>query len=254
MFFNQLKVMRSHGSQYIKDLTRVCLPDTFRGRPVLSDADTDAVGRCARMCPAGAITAAPFTLDLGRCLFCGECAKRYPQAVRFTDDYRMGTTCRENLIITPQTAKVDFAPRNVRGEISAMFSRSLKLRQVCAGGDGSCEMELNATGNVNFDSGRYGIEFTASPRHADGVVITGPITKAMARPLEICYDAVSEPKITILAGSEAISGGLYADSPAVDRSFLDKHKADLYLPGVPLHPMTFIEGVMNLIGNKKFTR
>ncbi len=254
MFFNQVKVMRSHGSQYIKDLTRASLPDTFRGRPTLSGADSDAAEECARMCPAAAITARPFTLDLGRCLFCGECARRFPQAVRFTDDYRLGTTCRENLIITPQTDKVDFAAQNVRSTIVATFGHALKLRQVCAGGDGSCEMELNATGNVNFDLGRYGIEFTASPRHADGVVITGPITKAMARPLEICYNAISEPKIVILAGSEAISGGLYADSPAVDRSFLEKYGIDLYLPGVPLHPMTFIEGVMNLIGNRKFAR
>lgn len=254
MFFNQIRVMRSHGSQYIKDLTRASLPDTFRGRPVLSEADKEAVAGCAEMCPAGAITATPFTLDLGRCLFCGECARRYPLAVRFTDDYRLGSTCRENLIITPQTEKVDFAPQNVRKEIVATFGRALKLRQVSAGGDGSCEMELNATGNVNFDLGRYGIEFTASPRHADGVVVTGPITKAMAGPLEICYDAISEPKITILAGSEAISGGLYEDSPAVDRSFVNRHRIDLYLPGVPLHPMTFIEGVMNLTGNRKFAR
>ena len=112
-------------------------------------------------------------------------------------------------------------------------------------------MELNATGNVNFDFGRYGVDFVASPRHADGVVITGPISKNMAEPLDICYNSIPDPKIVIVCGSEAISGGLYADSKAVDRSFLDKYKVDLWLPGTPTHPMTFIDGVMNLLDLKQ---
>lgn len=254
MFWNQIRILRSHGSQYIKDLRNVSLPDTFRGRPVLSDEDGSAAKACARMCPAGAITFAPLSIDLGRCLFCGECAKRFPQVVRFTADYRLGTTSREELIVTPQTRSIRFSPENVRSEIRSVFGHALKLRQVSAGGDGSCEMELNATGNVNFDLGRYGIEFTASARHADGVVITGPLTRSMAGPLEMCYKAMAEPKIVILAGSEAISGGLYECSDSVDRSFLDRYGVDLYLPGVPLHPMTFIEGVMNLAGKKGFER
>ncbi len=254
MFWNQLQVMRSHGSQYIKDLTKATLPATFRGRPVLSDSDPEAVAQCAAMCPAGAITRQPLSLDMGRCLFCGECARAFPQVVRFTDDYRLGSASRESLVVTTRTEKIDFAPDKVREQIVRTFGGALHLRQVSAGGDGSCEMELNATGNVNFDFGRYGIEFTASPRHADGIVITGPVTKAMARPLEMCYQAISMPKIIILAGSEAISGGLYADSAAVDRSFLERYPVDLYLPGVPLHPMTFIEGVMNLLRKRKFVR
>ncbi|MDE6779486.1 MAG: NADH:ubiquinone oxidoreductase, partial [Alistipes sp.] len=112
------------------------------------------------------------------------------------------------------------------------------------------EMELNASGNVNFDFGRYGIEFTASPRHADGVVVSGPVTAAMAEALEICYAAVAEPKVLIVCGSEACSGGLFAGSRAVDRSFFERHEVDLWLPGAPTHPMTFIDGVMTLIGRK----
>ena len=131
-----------------------------------------------------------------------------------------------------------------------MFGKALKLRQVSAAGDASIEMELNATGNVNFDFGRFGVDFTASPRHSDGVVITGPISKAMAEPLQICYDAVPDPKVLIVCGSEACSGGLYASSKAVDRSFLDAHDVDLWIPGTPSHPMSFIDGMMNLIGVK----
>ena len=125
------------------------------------------------------------------------------------------------------------------------------LREVCAGGDASVEMELNATGNVNFDFGRYGVEFTASPRHADGVVLTGPVTANMAEALDICYDAVAEPKLLIVCGSEACSGGLYAASRAVDRSFFERRHVDLWLPGAPTHPMTFIDGIRTLLRKKQ---
>lgn len=110
---------------------------------------------------------------------------------------------------------------------------------------------MNAAGNVNFDMGRYGIEFVASPRHADGIVITGPISVNMAEALQICYDATPAPKIIILVGTDAISGGLFEKSPLIDRSFLDRYSVDLYVPGNPAHPLTFINGVMDLIrGNK----
>jgi Ni,Fe-hydrogenase III small subunit len=147
--------------------------------------------------------------------------------------------------------RIDFCPENVDKAKAKLFRSSLKLRQVSAGGDASIEMELNATGNVNFDFGRYGVEFTASPRHADGVVITGPISSAMAEPLEICYDAVAEPKYLFVCGSEACSGGLFAESKAVNREFLIRHSVDMWMPGAPTHPMTFIDGVMTLLGRKK---
>jgi len=99
--------------------------------------------------------------------------------------------------------------------------------------------------------GRFGIEFVASPRHADGIVITGPITVNMAEALQITYDAIPEPKIIILAGTDAISGGIFIDSPAIDRSFLERHQPDLYIPGNPVHPLTFINGVLGLIRKKK---
>ena len=135
-------------------------------------------------------------------------------------------------------------------DLGRCFSRALQLREVSAGGDASVEMELGATGNVNFDLGRFGIGFTASPRHADGVVVSGPVTANMAEALEICYDAVAEPKILVACGSEACSGGLFADSRAVDRTFFDSHTPDLWLPGAPTHPMTYIDGMMNLLGRK----
>jgi Ni,Fe-hydrogenase III small subunit len=112
-------------------------------------------------------------------------------------------------------------------------------------------MELNAAGNVNFDMGRFGIEFVASPRHADGLVITGPITENMAKPLRICYDATPSPKLLILAGTDAISGGIFEGSPAIDRSFLNDFTIDLLVPGNPIHPLTFINGILDLLRFKR---
>jgi Ni,Fe-hydrogenase III small subunit len=109
-------------------------------------------------------------------------------------------------------------------------------------------MELNACGNVNFDMGRYGIEFVASPRHADGIVITGPVTQNMSEALKICYEAVPDPKIVILTGTDAISGGIFWESPALERTFMESFHIDLFVPGNPVHPLTFINGILDLTG------
>ena len=138
----------------------------------------------------------------------------------------------------------------VKHEIVKVFGHSLKLRQVSAAGCNGCEMELNACSNVNFDMGRFGIDFVASPRHADGIVITGPISENMAFALENCYNAVPNPKIVILCGACAISGGIFQNSSTLNREFLDKYSIDLYIPGCPVHPLTFINGILSYIGQK----
>jgi Ni,Fe-hydrogenase III small subunit len=100
---------------------------------------------------------------------------------------------------------------------------------------------------VNFDLGRYGIEFTASPRHADGIVVTGPVSANMAEALRLTYEAVPDPRVIILVGTDAISGGMYDGSPALDRRFIEEHHVDLYVPGNPAHPLTFINGILDLL-------
>jgi Ni,Fe-hydrogenase III small subunit len=245
-----LSIFRSHGRQYVPDLRKAELPEGFRGRPVISEDITPEEARQVRdLCPSGAIQARPFSLDLGKCEFCRECQFALPAKIIFTNDHRIATNVRENLVIHPGIAgPVRLDPAKVRKEILSYFGHALKLRQVSAGGDNSAEMELNASGNVNFDMGRYGIEFVASPRHADGLVITGPITKNMAAALRICYDATPDPKIVILTGTAAISGGIFRDSPALDRSFIESVNIDLYIPGNPPHPLTFINGILDLTG------
>ncbi|MDR2472132.1 MAG: NADH:ubiquinone oxidoreductase [Tannerella sp.] len=254
MFPKEFKILESHGWQYVRDLKTVKLPALFRGRPEISSDITpeDAV-ELEDLCPAGAIASVPeFSLDMGKCLFCKECQFRKPGIVNFTSDYKIATVDRNALRIKAgKTNPVDFHSELVGKEIGKLFGRALNLRQVSAGGDNSCEMELNACGNVNFDMGRFGIEFQASPRHCDGMAVTGPVSKNMAEALKLCYEAIPAPKILILAGTEAISGGLFASSNAVDRSFLDSLHVDLYVPGNPAHPLTFINGVLNLISNSK---
>lgn len=252
MIFPKIRILRSHGRQAIPDLDAVELTSEFRGRPVLTPTDDRSeLEQAATVCPTGALAAEPFALDLGRCIFCGECARRAPHNIRFTNDYRIGSPTREGLVMRPGQQRVEFDPATVRPEIRRCFGKALQLREVSAGGDGSVEMELGATGNVNFDLGRFGIGFTASPRHADGVVVSGPVTANMAEALEICYQAVAEPKIVVACGTEACSGGLLAGSRALDRSFFERHAVDLWLPGAPTHPMIFIDGIRTLLGHKK---
>jgi len=241
-----LKIVFHQGKQYIPDPTTVEVPGIFRGRPVISLEKVDETELIA-LCPTNAITKQPIQIDLGKCTFCGECGMRFPEKISFTKEYKIASNERERLIVTEGEDKpIEVNPDTVRKEIHRVFGKSLKLRQVSAGGDNSCEMELNAANNVQFDISRYGIDFVASPRHADGIVITGPITKNMAEAVQICYDAIPEPKIIVLVGTDAISGGLFADSPAVDRSFLNNHHVDLYIPGNPAHPLSIVNGLLDL--------
>jgi Ni,Fe-hydrogenase III small subunit len=245
-----LKILYHQGKQFIPDLTTARVPGIFRGRPEISMKRIEGKA-IAEICPTNAINPDPFTIDLGKCTFCGECARQFPEKIKFTTDYKLSANERNSLIIKEGSLEpVRLNPEVIRKEIRSYFSGSLKLRQVSAGGDNSSELELNACGNVNFDMGRYGIEFVASPRHADGIVITGPISGNMAEPLQITYDATPSPKIIILAGTDAISGGIFSGSPALDRKFIEQNHIDLYVPGNPVHPLTFINGLIDLLGIK----
>jgi len=245
-----LKILYHQGEQYIPDLRNAMVPGIFRGRPEISFSKVDEKV-LAECCPTDAISTQPVSIDLGKCTFCGECERLFPGKIHFTTDYKLSANERSSLIIEEGVnSPIKLNPDQIRQEIRKLFSGSLKLRQVSAAGDNSTELELNACGNVNFDMGRYGIEFVASPRHADGIVITGPVSKNMAEPLEITYKAVPSPKLIILAGTDAISGGIFEGSTALDRSFIEKNHIDLYVPGNPVHPLTFINGVLDLLGIK----
>jgi Ni,Fe-hydrogenase III small subunit len=245
--FENIRILYHQGKQYIPDVTKATVPGIFRGRPEISMEQVDEK-TLIEACPTDAISASPVRIDLGKCAFCGECSRLFPQKVKFTTDYKLASNDRRKLIVEEGiTTPIAFTPELIRSEIPRLFNNSLKLRQVSAGGDNSCELELNACSNVNFDMGRFGIEFVASPRHADGIVITGPITENMADALDETYHAIPDPKIVVLVGTDAISGGIFADSPAINRSFLENYSIDLYIPGNPAHPLTIINGLLSLI-------
>ena len=251
MLIEDYKILKRLGKQFIPDVTKPKVPGPFKGRPEISTEKVDEAALAA-LCPTGAIGKAPVSIDMGKCVMCGECSFAFPDKIKFTTDYKIATNVRERLIVREgETQPITLDESQVRQEIRSLFGRSLKLREVCAAGSNADEQELNACGNPNFDMGRFGIEFLASPRHTDGIVISGPISENMAGPLQICYDAVPSPKIIILAGTDAISGGIFAGSGALNRSFLDRYPIDLYVPGNPPHPLTFVNGVLELTRKKK---
>jgi Ni,Fe-hydrogenase III small subunit len=129
-----------------------------------------------------------------------------------------------------------------------LFGRSLKLRQVSAGGCNACEAELAALGNVVFDLSRFGVQFVASPRHADGIVVTGPVTTNMERALRETYEAVPAPKLVIAVGACAISGGPFGGADSVRNGIPEDVPVDLYVPGCPPHPFTLLDGLLRLLG------
>lgn len=246
--FRSLRVRLSQGRQYIGDL-REASPQGFRGLPQIADiACAEGCSACVDVCPTDAIASLdPVQIDLGRCVFCDDCVAVCPvKKLSFSAYCHTGSAVREDLLVSLERPAPP--PIAVAKSLRALFGRSLRLRSVSAGGCNGCELELNALSNVNFDLGRYGIEFVASPRHADALVLSGPLTRNMVEALRLCYDAMPPPRFVIAFGACAISGGLFADSDAIEREFLAENVPNLYIPGCPPHPLTFINAVMDLLG------
>lgn len=225
------------------------LPAAFRGRPEIDAARcVSGCDACVEACPTGAlrVTEHGLALDLGRCIFCAACRDACPAgAISFTRDWRLAASGSDSLVLTDGSRpRVEALGRELR----QLVGRSLRLRQVSAGGCNGCEVEANAIGNVVFDAGRFGIEFVASPRHADGLLVTGPVTENMAEALQITYEAVADPRLVIAAGACAISGGLFRGHAEVADGIQELLPVDLYIPGCPPHPLTILDGLLRLLG------
>lgn len=253
----------------------------FRGRPFIDAALCDGLrtgdcSLCRDACPVGAIRLENGTpvLDMGICVFCGACARACSrEALVFTTDWRLASTSREALLVRPleyvsgegspvrqslperpeRRFLLPELPLVATGAAAGTFKRSFRLRQLTAAGCGACEADLNVLATVVFDLARFGMDFVASPRHADGLALTGPVPRNMREGMDKCYNAISRPKMVFAFGACAISGGLFR----TDGAYASGHQtegiapylsADLYIPGCPPHPYTSLDGMLRFLG------
>jgi len=242
------------------------LSDQFRGRPEFDFENWRDARPAAYVCPTGAISVSDssgvrqVTVDYGLCVFCGECANVANGAVRMTRDFELATRNRDDLILRAEYAlnadgthrellqapepPVETLGRRLDEKIRKILGRSLAIRQVDAGSCNGCELEIVALNNPVHDIERFGIHFVASPRHADMLLVTGPVTRNMELALRKTYDAVPDPKIVVAVGACGISGGIFGTNYATRGGVDQVIPVDVYIPGCPPRPEALIHGIL----------
>lgn len=227
------------------------LPPDFAGVPTIQPHCPDGCTACVQACPVQALEI-PKTpdmgvrLDLAKCIFCRACETACPEhKIRFGKEFKTASLSREGLLVSAEKT----LPRSVLLEqANKLFGRSLKLRQVSAGGCNACEADINVLGTLAWDMGRFGIQLVASPRHADGLIVTGPVTQNMKEALKQTYAAIPDPKIVIAVGACACSGGLFANHSEQCNGVDSIIPVDLYVPGCPPHPLSILDALLRFVG------
>ena len=225
------------------------MPEHFKGLPKINFNECGSCSICVDECPVDAIikSGEHVTIDMGKCIFCGKCESLCPRhAIIFTKDFSLSSRNREDLLLHKTDAFVK--AKKLEAKRLGLFKRSFNLRVVSAGGCGACEADVNVLNTLTFDLSRFGIHYVASPRHADGMIITGPVSKNMEEAVKKVYQAIPTPKVIIAVGACAVSGGLYAGSCETNSGVSDILPVDLFIPGCPPNPYTILDGLLRLIG------
>jgi Ni,Fe-hydrogenase III small subunit/formate hydrogenlyase subunit 6/NADH:ubiquinone oxidoreductase subunit I len=259
-------------------------PSGFQGKPVIDFVRCTTADISADACPSGALSfrttkedpdagtrTAELTLDYGKCIFCGECMLASPKSIVIAPELPEPTTSKEDLISraryqknrddhwecvetvsnpgpntqdTQEQATFEALGAAVREAAHKMFGRSLHIREVDAGSCNGCEIEITSLNNPVYDVERFGIHFVASPRHADMLLVTGPVTRNMEIALRQTHDATPAPKLVIAVGACGISGGIFGQSYASCGGVNAVVPVDVYIPGCPPGPEAILRGIL----------
>jgi Ni,Fe-hydrogenase III small subunit/formate hydrogenlyase subunit 6/NADH:ubiquinone oxidoreductase subunit I len=253
------------------------ISERFRGRPSFDFEKWKDARPAAEVCPTGAISACDegdsrrVTVDYGLCIFCGLCAEASAdQAVRITQEFELASADRRNLILTAEYSlntdgthrelraahrrlgdleeDVESVGQKARKTIHKLLRRSLAIREVDAGSCNGCELEIVALNNPVYDLERFGIQFVASPRHADMLLVTGPVTRNMELALLKTYQAMPEPRVVVAVGACGISGGIFGKNYASLGGVDNVVPVDVYIPGCPPRPQALLHGILLAVG------
>jgi Ni,Fe-hydrogenase III small subunit/formate hydrogenlyase subunit 6/NADH:ubiquinone oxidoreductase subunit I len=252
------------------------LPDNVRGRPSFDFEKWQDARPAAQVCPTGAISvkddsgSRTVIIDYGLCIFCGLCAETSPEGgVGITAEFELATAQRGQLVLTAEytlnpngthqqlrrihrggsgEAGPQRVPQAERDSIHRLLGRSLSIRQVDAGSCNGCELEIVTLNNPIYDLERFGIHFVASPRHADMLLITGPVTRNMELAALKTYRAMPEPNVVVAVGACGISGGIFGQNYASLGGVDNVLPVDVYIPGCPPRPQALIHGILVAVG------
>jgi len=252
-------------------------PDGFRGKPVIDFARCTACDTCSLACPTSAITVQAgagdasrrtVSINYGDCIFCGECEAACPDAIRLTKEFQLAVSDKSKLVelahfttgadgsyrwtdptpaAPPDGGSVEAIGMALKKKVHSLLRRSLQIREVDAGSCNGCEVEITALNNPVHDIERFGIHFVASPRHADMLLVTGPVTRNMEIALKETYEATPDPKLVVAVGACAIGGGVFGRSYASCGGVDSVIPVDVFVPGCPPRPEALLHGILTAI-------